>query len=79
MRIVLWRDMLAIGTGVNIVATFAALISASQGGPTWAAAAIHFLPLPYNLFLFVAVGRSSPPSRVATMLAIVWLAAMTIA
>jgi hypothetical protein len=46
MRIVLWRDMLAVGTAVNILATFVALIAASQGFPAWAAAAIHFSPLP---------------------------------
>lgn len=78
MRIVLWRDMLATGTTVNILATFVALIAASQGCPAWAAAAIHFSPLPYNLFLFAAIGRASPRSRVATVLAAAWLCGMTI-
>ncbi|WP_425259316.1 hypothetical protein ACPOLB_00500 [Rubrivivax sp. RP6-9] len=78
MRTVLWSDMLARGTAVNILATFVAMLAASQGSPTWAAAAIHFSPLPYNLFLFAAVGRASPRSRVATVLATVWLCAMTI-
>lgn len=77
MRIVLWRDMLAVGTTLNILTTFVALIVASQESPTWAAAAIHFLPLPYNLFLFAAVGRALPPSRVALVLATVWLCLMT--
>ncbi len=78
MRIVLWRDMLAVGTAVNILATFVALIAASQGSPTWAAATIHFSPLPYNLFLFAAVGRASPHSRFALGLAIAWLCFFTI-
>lgn len=78
MRIVLWRDMLAVGTAVNILATFVALIAASQDSPTWAVAAIHFSPLPYNLFLFAAVGRASPRSRVAMVLATAWLCVMTI-
>lgn len=79
LRIVLWRDMLAVGTAVNLLATFVALITASQGGPTWAAAVIHFSPLPYNLFLFAAVGRASPRPRLAAIVSVVWLAAMTVA
>lgn len=78
LRIVLWQDMLAIGTAVNLLATFAALITASKGGPTWAAAVIHFSPLPYNLFLFAAVGRASPRSRVAMVLATAWLCVITV-
>lgn len=78
MGIVLWRDMFAVGTAVNVLATFVALIAASQGGTAWAAAAIHFAPLPYNLFLFAAVGRASPRSRIAVVFATAWLGLMTI-
>lgn len=78
IRIVLWRDMLAVGTAVNLLATFVALIAASQGSPTWFAAAIHFSPLPYNLFLFASVGRATPRSRVAVILATAWLCVITI-
>ena len=78
MRTVLWRDMLAVGTAVNILATFVALIVASQSGPTWVAAGIHFSPLPYNLFLLVAVARASPGSRVAMVVASAWLCVMTV-
>lgn len=78
LQTVLWRDTLAVGTAVNLLATFAALIMASQGGPTWAAAVIHFSPLPYNLFLFAAVGRARPRTRLAAIVSVVWLAAMTI-
>lgn len=70
--------MFVVGTAVNILATFVALIGASPGFPARAAAAIHFLPLPYNLFLFAAVGRASPRNRVATVLAVAWLCVMTI-
>lgn len=78
MGIVLWRDMFAVGTAVNVLATFVALIAASQGSPAWAAAAIHFAPLPYNLFLFASVGRASPRSRIAMVFATAWLGLMTI-
>jgi len=78
MRTVFWRDMLGVGTTANVLATFAALMVASQGASSWVAAAIHFAPLPYNVFLYAAVERAAPRSRIAAMLALVWLAVMTI-
>ncbi|WP_088285060.1 hypothetical protein [Ideonella sp. A 288] len=78
MRTVFWRDMLGLGTAMNLLATFMALVAASQGAPSWAAAAIHFAPLPCNVFLFAAVGRASPRSRVAAVVSAAWLAVMTI-
>ena len=32
LRTVFWRDMLGVGTAVNVLFTFAALIAATQGG-----------------------------------------------
>ena len=78
MHTVLWRDMLGVGTALNVLATFIALMAASQGAPSLAAVAIHFAPLPYNIFLFAAVGRASPRSRVAKVVGLVWLALMTV-
>ncbi|MDH4390707.1 MAG: hypothetical protein QE285_04700 [Aquabacterium sp.] len=76
MRTLFWRDMLGVGTAVNVVATFAGLIMASQGAATWVAVAIHFAPLPYNLFLCAAVHRVKPRSGAAGVVALVWLAVM---
>ena len=73
---VFWRDMLGVGTVVNVVATFAALMMASQGAPGWVAVAIHLLPLPYNLFLLAAVGRAPPRSRMASGVGMAWVAVM---
>ncbi len=78
MRTVFWRDMLAVGTAPNLLATFIALMAASQGAPGWAAVALHFAPMPYNVFLCVAVGRARPASRPASAVALVWLALMTV-
>lgn len=78
LRTVFWLDMLCVGTAVNVLATFAALVAASQGAPSWLAVAIHLVPLPYNLFLMVAVGRAPPPSRLATGLALAWALAMMV-
>ena len=78
MCTLLWRDMFGVGTAVNILATFVALMAASQGVSAWVAAAIHFAPLPYNFFLFASVNRAKPRSGFAVALALVWLAVMTI-
>ncbi len=78
LPIVFWRDLLAVGTSINLLASFLALVVASQGVDIRVAAALHFAPLPYNLFLFLAVWRL--PQRTAWMRAIaaVWLAVMTL-
>lgn len=78
MRTLVWRDMLGVGTAINVLATFVALAAAVQGAPSWLAAAIHFSPLPYNLFLFTSVGRASSRSSWAIILAMVWLIVMTV-
>ncbi len=78
MHTLLWIDMLCVGTAINILATFIALMAASHGVPSWAAATIHFAPLPYNIFLFTAVGRAVPPSRIAATASFVWLVVLTI-
>lgn len=78
LRTVFWRDMLVVGTAANVLATLMALAVASQGASMWVAAAIHFAPLPYNIFLVAAVGRARPPSQVAALLAMAWLVVMTV-
>jgi hypothetical protein len=78
LRTVFWRDMLGVGTAINVGMTFAALIAASQGAPSWLAVAIHLAPMPYNLFLLVAVVRSAPPSQLAAGVGLAWVALMTV-
>ena len=72
----LWRDMLGAGTLINLMFSFAGLMVVAQGGqPGWALA-LHFAPLPWNLFLLLAVGRA-PWRRPADMaLAAAWFLAM---
>ena len=78
MRTVFWRDMLGVGTAANLLATFIALMAASQDAPGWAAVVVHFAPVPYNVFLCAAVGRARPASRLASSVALAWLAIMTV-
>ena len=70
---VFWRDMIVVGSAVNVLATFAALMLAAQGVALAIAVAVHFAPLPYNIFLLAAVGRSPQRTPVISALAGVWI------
>lgn len=76
--VLFWRDMLAAGTVVNLLASFAALMLASQGAPMTLAATVHFAPLPYNLFLFLALWRLPQRPALVAAAAAVWLVLMTV-
>ena len=59
--VLLWRDMLGVGTVVNLTATILALAVMVQDGPDGLAVALHLLPMPYNGFLFRrAVAHAGP-------------------
>ena len=67
-----WRDMIVVGSLVNALATLSALIAATQGVALGVAAAMHFAPVPYNVFLFTAVGRSPQRTPLVMGVAGVW-------
>jgi hypothetical protein len=71
------RDMLLIGTTINVGATFAGLMALALGAPSWLALLLHFSPMPFNLFLFAAVCRSPARTPMTITVASVWLALMT--
>lgn len=77
LTVLLWRDMLGVGTLVNLVATVLALALLVQGGHPALALALHFAPLPYNVFLFTALWRSPHRDFVSSAIAAAWLAAVT--
>jgi hypothetical protein len=72
-RTLFWRDLLLIGTGLNVLMTGTALAMLSQGVPAPWALLAHLLPLPYNLFIVYAIG--SAPQRPALVLgaSVCWL------
>lgn len=78
MRRLLWRDTLAIGTMINLLMSFAALAIAALHLDLRLALAVHFSPLPYNLFLVAALMRSPQRSTVVTTVALAWLVLMTV-
>lgn len=79
LPVLLWRDMLGVGTVVNLTATILALAVMVQDGPDGLAVALHFLPMPYNVFLFAALWRMPDRNTLASLIAGVWLVAMTLA
>ncbi|MDX8483075.1 hypothetical protein RFN28_32175 [Mesorhizobium sp. VK24D] len=53
-----WRDMLLVGTAINIALSGLALVLLGLKLPLWLVLTVHFLPVPYNIFLTLAVWRT---------------------
>ena len=77
MRVLFWRDMVLLGTLINVLFTGAALAIAASDLSMVLAAAVHFAPLPYNLFLVAAVWRL-PASAAHRWASVAWLALVTL-
>lgn len=77
MRVLFWRDMVLWGTLINLVFTGVALAIAASDFNIALAVAVHFAPLPYNLFLVAAVWRL-PASAVYRWASAAWLAFVTL-
>jgi len=71
-RRLVWWEVLTVGTLVNAVAGLASLILLTRGidGGTWVA--LHFLLLPYNVFLLLAVWRTARAGVFHRALAVGW-------
>lgn len=74
----LWRDIIGVGTLVNLVATMLALAAVTQDAPSGLAVALHFAPLPYNVFLFGALWHTPGRNEFTLGLAGGWLIVMTL-
>lgn len=57
-----WRDMLLVGTILNVASSALALILLGLKLPLGLVLAVHFLPVPYNIFLTIAVWRTAEKS-----------------
>lgn len=76
LTVLIWQDMIGVGTLINLIATLLAFASIIQGAPSLLAVALHLAPLPYNLFLCGAIWRSPERSPFAVALAGVWFCVM---
>jgi hypothetical protein len=74
----LWRDMIAVGSLINLAASFVALMLLSQRVPLAIVAAVHFSPTPYNVFLFAAFWRSAQRTTASAAIALGWLCLVTL-
>jgi hypothetical protein len=65
-----WRDMIMVGITVNAASTLAAVLLLALDAPAPLAVAIHFAPVPWNLFLFASVWRAT--ARLGPAAAFAW-------
>ncbi len=75
--VLFWRDLVLVGTLINVVFTMVALMIAASSKNVALAAAVHFAPLPYNLFLVASIWRL-PDAGVLRWIALAWLALVTL-
>ena len=75
----LWRDMLGVGTAINLAATALAVVAAIQDAAFGLVALLHFAPLPYNFFLFAALWRTPRRPAVAVAVGLAWFVLIVIA
>lgn len=78
LAVLYWRDILAVGSILNLFTGFAALILAAQGVDLVIAAVVHFAVLPYNVFLVAALWRTPQHTRIMAWTSLVWLGAVTV-
>lgn len=83
LAITFWRDMLCIGTALNIPAGLLGIALHVANAPVAIAMSVLFALLPWNVFLFLAVWRSSElvkpfTAYMARSLAALWLGAVMI-
>jgi hypothetical protein len=76
VAILFWRDMLGVGTLINLTATALGLIMIINGIHAGFAVALHFLPLPFNIFLLAALNRAPDRNSVLMALAVGWFVVM---
>jgi hypothetical protein len=78
-----WRDMILVATAISIASTAVALVMLGLELPLSLVLGMHFAPLPYNIFLFLAVWRTSGriggwTAQIAPLGAAAWLAVATL-
>lgn len=77
-----WRDMLLVGTGISIASSVVALVLLGLKMPLGLVLAVHFAPVPYNIFLTIAVWRTAEKSGAKASLILLgsalWLVATVV-
>lgn len=77
-----WRDMVLVGTAISIASSVLALILLGMKMPLGLVLAVHFAPVPYNIFLTISVWRTAEASGVKASLMLLgsalWLIATVV-
>jgi hypothetical protein len=73
-----WRDMLLVGTFINLLTGFVALMLVAQGAAHWLAATVHFACVPYNAFLVLALWRTPGGIQPMRWASLAWLGLVTV-
>lgn len=73
-----WHDLVLVGTAVNLGVSAVALMLLALGQPLEVAVAVHFLPLPYNLFLCLALWRACDGRPAYRFAGLAWLLFVTL-
>ncbi len=71
--------MIVWGTLINLFVTFFGLMLIAQGYPTSWAVVTHFMVLPYNIFLVLAVFRWPDAKASSKTAAVIWLVLASLA
>ena len=76
-------DMLLLGTAINLATSFASLIVLGLKFPLWASLAVYVSPLPYNVFLLLALWRATDRQHTTSagtyrIAALCWLVVATV-
>jgi hypothetical protein len=78
LRLLLWRDLLFIGTLVNLAAGFTSIVMLIQNFAPVLALAVHLAPVPYNIFLLLSVWRSKQSTQLTSTIAGIWFLLMLV-
>jgi hypothetical protein len=78
LQTLLWRDLMLVGTVVNLLSTGAGLAVFAITDQIGWAVAVHFAPLPWNLFLVACVWRLPPAGAITRPIAVAWLIAVLV-
>ena len=77
-NVLLWRDILSIGTLINLTMTVLALAAFAVEAPIGLALVLNFSPLPYNTFLLLALWRAPGFNTFSAVVAAVWFTMMIV-
>lgn len=72
-RTLFWRDLLLIGTSLNLLMTGLALALLSRDAPIQWVLFAHLLPLPYNLLIVSSIWSASRRPKIVLGASVFWL------